>query len=146
MEVTNNPPPQQMEDKEKKESPEKEERGKEEPLKEEQQPASPTTPKSGGGLGGWGFSAFSVLSDLQKAATVAAEEISRNVRFIFSLLIFAYVYNRFIGSVSFLLVLFLVLQLKIVSFIMLGYVALSIFLDFFFRIPILKKESLCCLI
>ncbi|KAK2978390.1 hypothetical protein RJ640_016492 [Escallonia rubra] len=31
---------------------------------------------SGGGWGGWGFS--SVFSDLQKAATVAAEEISRN--------------------------------------------------------------------
>ena len=29
----------------------------------------------GGGWGGWGFSPFSVLSDLQKAA----EEISRNV-------------------------------------------------------------------
>ncbi|KAL0422679.1 UNVERIFIED_CONTAM: hypothetical protein Slati_3290800 [Sesamum latifolium] len=32
----------------------------------------------GGGWGGWGFSPFSYLSDLQKAATVAAEEISRN--------------------------------------------------------------------
>jgi len=31
--------------------------------------------------GGWGFSPFSFLSDLQKAAAVAAEEISRNVRF-----------------------------------------------------------------
>ncbi|XP_021287285.1 uncharacterized protein LOC110418786 [Herrania umbratica] len=74
MEDTKNPPPQQMEDKEKRESPEKEE----EPKKEEQQSASTTTAKSGGGWGGWGFSAFSVLSDLQKAATVAAEEISRN--------------------------------------------------------------------
>lgn len=41
----------------------------------EQPPAA--TPKSGG-WGGWGFSPLSVLSDLQKAATVAAEEISRN--------------------------------------------------------------------
>ncbi|KAK4401603.1 hypothetical protein Sango_0901000 [Sesamum angolense] len=32
----------------------------------------------GSGWGGWGFSPFSYLSDLQKAATVAAEEISRN--------------------------------------------------------------------
>ncbi|KAL2477215.1 hypothetical protein Fot_46229 [Forsythia ovata] len=32
----------------------------------------------GGGWGGWGFSPFSYLSDLQKVATVAAEEISRN--------------------------------------------------------------------
>ncbi|XAR72867.1 hypothetical protein NMG60_11019649 [Bertholletia excelsa] len=32
----------------------------------------------GGGWGGWGFSASSFLSDFQKAATVAAEEISRN--------------------------------------------------------------------
>lgn len=31
--------------------------------------------------GGWGFMQFSFLSDLQKAAAVAAEEISRNVRF-----------------------------------------------------------------
>ncbi|XP_022875738.1 uncharacterized protein LOC111394208 [Olea europaea var. sylvestris] len=31
-----------------------------------------------GGWGGWGFSPLSYLSDLQKAATVAAEEISRN--------------------------------------------------------------------
>ncbi|XVE93300.1 hypothetical protein REPUB_Repub01dG0179100 [Reevesia pubescens] len=71
--TTKNPPPQKMEDKEKKES---KEQGKEEEesKKEEQQPTS----KSGGGWGGWGFSAFSVISDLQKAATVAAEEISRN--------------------------------------------------------------------
>lgn len=34
------------------------------------------TPKSAGGWG-WGFSGFSVLSDLQKAA----EDISRNVMF-----------------------------------------------------------------
>ncbi|XP_022727073.1 uncharacterized protein LOC111282998 [Durio zibethinus] len=79
MEDTKNPPSQQMEDKEKNESPEKEEQGKEEePQKEEQQPSSTTAPKNGGGWGGWGFSAFSVLQDLQKAATVAAEEISRN--------------------------------------------------------------------
>ncbi|XVE66894.1 hypothetical protein DITRI_Ditri08aG0116600 [Diplodiscus trichospermus] len=78
MEDTKNPP-RQMEYKEKYESPEKEEQGKEEePKEEEQQPASTTTQQSGGGWGGWGFSAFSVLSDLQKAATVAAEEISRN--------------------------------------------------------------------
>ncbi|KAI3830363.1 hypothetical protein MKX03_033475 [Papaver bracteatum] len=32
----------------------------------------------GGGWGGWGISPFSVLSDLQKAAAVAAEEITRN--------------------------------------------------------------------
>ncbi|KAL2254690.1 uncharacterized protein LOC105169582 [Sesamum indicum] len=32
----------------------------------------------GSGWGGWGFSPFSYLSDLQKAATLAAEEISRN--------------------------------------------------------------------
>ncbi|XP_042488677.1 uncharacterized protein LOC122068827 [Macadamia integrifolia] len=36
----------------------------------------PTSAK--GGWGGWGISPFSVLSDLQKAAAVAAEEISRN--------------------------------------------------------------------
>ncbi|KAL7246797.1 hypothetical protein ACSBR2_001829 [Camellia fascicularis] len=35
-------------------------------------------PGRGGGWGGWDFSSFSVLSDLQKAATVAAQEISRN--------------------------------------------------------------------
>ncbi|KAI3448081.1 hypothetical protein Pfo_004746 [Paulownia fortunei] len=34
--------------------------------------------RGGGGWGGWGFSPLSYLSDLQKAATVAAEEISRN--------------------------------------------------------------------
>ncbi|GLT86323.1 hypothetical protein SLE2022_044680 [Rubroshorea leprosula] len=45
-----------------------------EPQKD-QPPAA--APKSGG-WGGWGFSSLSVLSDLQKAATVAAEEISRN--------------------------------------------------------------------
>ncbi|XP_073125325.1 uncharacterized protein [Henckelia pumila] len=32
----------------------------------------------GGGWGGWGFSTFSYISDLQKAAAVAAGEISRN--------------------------------------------------------------------
>lgn len=73
MEDAKNPPPQQLV------SSEKEELGKEEePKTEEQLPASTTAPNSGGGWGGWGFSAFSVLSDLQKAATVAAEEISRN--------------------------------------------------------------------
>ncbi|KAK5774559.1 hypothetical protein PVK06_042414 [Gossypium arboreum] len=73
MEDAKNPPPQQLV------SSEKEELGKEEePKTEEQLAASTTAPNSGGGWGGWGFSAFSVLSDLQKAATVAAEEISRN--------------------------------------------------------------------
>ncbi|KAJ9704924.1 hypothetical protein PVL29_003129 [Vitis rotundifolia] len=43
----------------------------EEPLRQQQQ-------QSGGGWGGWGFSPLSYLSDLQKAAAVAAEEISRN--------------------------------------------------------------------
>ncbi|KAF9611377.1 hypothetical protein IFM89_032046 [Coptis chinensis] len=32
----------------------------------------------GGGWGGWGLARFPVLSDLQKAATLAAEELSRN--------------------------------------------------------------------
>jgi len=36
----------------------------------------------GGGWGGWGFSPLSYLSDLQKAAAVAAEEISRNVNYL----------------------------------------------------------------
>ncbi|KAJ7946013.1 BAT2 domain protein [Quillaja saponaria] len=40
--------------------------------------AAPSPKSGGGGWGGWGFSPLSVLSDLQKAATVAAEEISRN--------------------------------------------------------------------
>lgn len=40
----------------------------------------PLTTDGEGGWGGWGFSPFSYLSDLQKAAAVAAEEISRNVR------------------------------------------------------------------
>ncbi|KAI4298417.1 hypothetical protein L6164_031980 [Bauhinia variegata] len=40
--------------------------------------APPPTKNGGGGWGGWGFSPLSVLSDLQKAAAVAAEEISRN--------------------------------------------------------------------
>ncbi|XP_052201977.1 uncharacterized protein LOC127807854 [Diospyros lotus] len=47
----------------------------------EEETAAPTHPpkeEEGGGWGGWGFSAFSVFSDLQKAAAVAAEEISRN--------------------------------------------------------------------
>ncbi|XP_016476873.1 uncharacterized protein LOC107798405 [Nicotiana tabacum] len=46
-------------------------------------PEPPALPGDGGGGGGWGggwgFSAFSYLTDLQNAATVAAEEISRNV-------------------------------------------------------------------
>lgn len=51
----------------------------EEPLPQPQQQQ-----QSGGGWGGWGFSPLSYLSDLQKAAAVAAEEISRNVRKFFS--------------------------------------------------------------
>ncbi|XP_049401319.1 uncharacterized protein LOC125865172 [Solanum stenotomum] len=49
------------------------------------QPPPPGDGVSGGGGGGggwgggWGLSAFSYLTDFQKAATVAAEEISRNV-------------------------------------------------------------------
>lgn len=42
-------------------------------------PSSENETAPGGGWGGWGFSPLSYLSDLQKAATVAAEEISRNV-------------------------------------------------------------------
>ncbi|KAL9174090.1 hypothetical protein ABFS82_02G029700 [Erythranthe guttata] len=36
------------------------------------------TGSGGGGWGGWGFSPLSYLTDLQRAASVAAEEISRN--------------------------------------------------------------------
>lgn len=46
---------------------------------EEQPTAAAAPPSGGGGWGGWGFSPLSVFSDLQKAAAVAAEEISRNV-------------------------------------------------------------------
>lgn len=46
---------------------------------EEAQPPPVTGVAGGdGGWGGWGFSAFSYISDIQKAATTAAEEISRN--------------------------------------------------------------------
>ncbi|KAI8554396.1 hypothetical protein RHMOL_Rhmol05G0095500 [Rhododendron molle] len=47
---------------------------------EEEQPTAAAAQPSGGGggWGGWGFSPLSVFSDLQKAAAVAAEEISRN--------------------------------------------------------------------
>lgn len=45
----------------------------------EEAKSPPTQSGGGGGWGGWGFSPLSYLSDLQKAATVAAEEISRNV-------------------------------------------------------------------
>ncbi|XP_004498174.1 uncharacterized protein [Cicer arietinum] len=38
----------------------------------------PVAGADGGNWGGWGFSPLSILSDLQKAAAVAAEEISRN--------------------------------------------------------------------
>ncbi|XP_009772754.1 methyl jasmonate esterase 1-like [Nicotiana sylvestris] len=52
-------------------------------LAAESTPQPPPPPGDGGGGGGWGggwgFSAFSYLTDLQKAATVAAEEISRNL-------------------------------------------------------------------
>lgn len=49
-------------------------------VEESPSPAQPSgeNENSGGGWGGWGFSPFSYLSDLQKVATVAAEEISRN--------------------------------------------------------------------
>ncbi|CAK8571204.1 unnamed protein product [Lathyrus sativus] len=46
-----------------------------------EQPAEPkpsVAGAGGGNWGGWGFSPLSILSDLQKAAAVAAEEISRN--------------------------------------------------------------------
>lgn len=46
---------------------------------EAQPPPVPEVADGGGGWGGWGFSAFSYISDIQKAATTAAEEISRNV-------------------------------------------------------------------
>ncbi|XP_006346493.1 uncharacterized protein [Solanum tuberosum] len=45
---------------------------------EAQPPPVPEVAGGGGGWGGWGFSAFSYISDIQKAATTAAEEISRN--------------------------------------------------------------------
>ncbi|KAK4340279.1 hypothetical protein RND71_041741 [Anisodus tanguticus] len=48
---------------------------------EEEEAQPPPVPESvggGGGWGGWRFSAFSYISDIQKAATTAAEEISRN--------------------------------------------------------------------
>ncbi|KAL3350646.1 hypothetical protein AABB24_023197 [Solanum stoloniferum] len=45
---------------------------------EAQPPPVPEGSGGGGGWGGWGFSAFSYISDIQKAATTAAEEISRN--------------------------------------------------------------------
>ncbi|GAV67123.1 hypothetical protein CFOL_v3_10632 [Cephalotus follicularis] len=46
--------------------------------REKKQDETVTEPAKSGGWGGWGFSPLSVLTDLQKAATVAAEEISRN--------------------------------------------------------------------
>lgn len=63
---------------------------RQQPLKEEKKQiaveleanATDTAPPpatGGGGWGGWGFSPLSLLSDLQKAAAAAAEEISRNV-------------------------------------------------------------------
>ncbi|KAL2460208.1 hypothetical protein Adt_43628 [Abeliophyllum distichum] len=45
---------------------------------EETPPAAQPSAENENGGGGWGFSPFSYLSDLQKVATVAAEEISRN--------------------------------------------------------------------
>ena len=65
---------------EKKQFPKEEEK---EIVEEQVQATEATAPSpetvGGGGWGGWGFSPLSVLSDLQKAAAVAAEEISRNV-------------------------------------------------------------------
>lgn len=49
---------------------------------ENQETKADPVPATTGGWGGWGFSPFSVLSDLQKAA----QEISRNVSFIHSIL------------------------------------------------------------
>ncbi|XP_061376317.1 uncharacterized protein LOC133318343 [Gastrolobium bilobum] len=48
--------------------------------KHEEDPKPPVAGGGGGGgdWGGWGFSPLSFISDLQKAAAVAAEEISRN--------------------------------------------------------------------
>lgn len=51
-------------------------------VEEEVQSKSQPGQGGGGGGGGWGrwdFSPLSYLTDLQKAATVAAEEFSRNV-------------------------------------------------------------------
>ncbi|KAL3843493.1 hypothetical protein ACJIZ3_000896 [Penstemon smallii] len=50
------------------------------PESEETPASQPSTAAQtgGGGWGGWGFSPLSYLSDLQKAANVVAEEISRN--------------------------------------------------------------------
>ncbi|CAL0318609.1 unnamed protein product [Lupinus luteus] len=45
---------------------------------EVKQQLDPKSPATAGYWGGWGLSPLSFLSDLQKAATVAAEEISRN--------------------------------------------------------------------
>ncbi|CAN4112288.1 unnamed protein product [Withania somnifera] len=45
---------------------------------EKHEEAQPSPVTEGGGGGGWGFSAFTYISDIQKAATTAAEEISRN--------------------------------------------------------------------
>lgn len=53
----------------------------EEVAEQRQGPEPPVAGAGGGNWGGWGFSPLSFLSDLQKAANVAAEEISRNVRF-----------------------------------------------------------------
>ncbi|XP_027360886.1 uncharacterized protein LOC113869007 [Abrus precatorius] len=49
----------------------------EEVAQQRQDPQPPAT-ATGGGWGRWGFSPLSILTDLQKAAAVAAEEISRN--------------------------------------------------------------------
>ncbi|OIW01919.1 hypothetical protein TanjilG_15244 [Lupinus angustifolius] len=45
---------------------------------EVKQQLDPKSPATAGYWGGWGLSPLSFLTDLQKAATVAAEEISRN--------------------------------------------------------------------
>lgn len=59
-------------------SPKEEIQTEEESNATEQPLISPKASAGGGGWGGWGFSPLSVFTDLQKAATVAAEEISRN--------------------------------------------------------------------
>lgn len=61
----------------------------------------PVAGADGGNWGGWGFSPLSILSDLQKAAAVAAEEISRNVRFEIIRRRFVYLFNAFISIYEF---------------------------------------------
>lgn len=75
----------------------------------------PDSSRAGGGWGGWGFSAFSVLSDLQKAATVAAEEISRNVPFSFLHLVCAFGFPKFSGLFSHSLILIVRVYFRLYS-------------------------------